>query len=320
MPLRCIILLLLTTYVVGCDQKPEQVYTRPVQSGKAYVLAAADHIAVVDLATTALSRIKMDKHALDLAIVNNGLYVLAADGTLATMKDETTLGAWQDGLSSAIAMTAAPDSKSLWLLADKTLQQFIPGQGMGKSISIEGSYSTFFFGESPEALWLINNQNSTATPLNLTTGKLGPEVTNIGNSVHQGLALAGTNELWLAEGNEFMNGQPYGVGFAPPGTSAMPGGINIIDLTSGLQNDFIMVGGNVVDLSANQAQETLYSATSQLPEYVEATLSLIDLKARRVTAELRLCQSCHQEQNIILEKGQGKVLALAVAMPEGDAQ
>lgn len=321
MHFRNITCLILAASLFGCDQTPEQVYTPPVLSGKAYVLAAADHIAVVDLATTALSRIKMDKQALDLAIINKQLYVLAADGTLATIKDDTSLNPWQEVVPSAVAMTAAPDNKSLWILADKEVRQFIPGQtNAGKSIPIETNYSSLFFGTGPETLWLVNRQESTATPLNLDTAKVGPAVANIGNSVHNGLAFAGPNELWIAEGNEYMNGEPYGVGYAPYGTSAMPGGINVIDLNTGSQGDFIMVGGNVVDLSADLAQGKLYSVTSQLPEYVEATLSLIDIKTRRVTAELRLCQSCHQEHDILLEKGEGKVLALAVAIQEGGAQ
>lgn len=321
MRIRNSLCLLLSTWLIGgCDQTPEQVYTPPVLSGKAYVLAAADHIAVVDLATTALSRIKMDKKALDLAIVNKELYVLAEDGTLATMKDEKTLAPWQEGLPSAVALAAAPDNKSMWILANKEVRQFVPGQESGKTIPISGGYTDLFFGEGQSTLWLVNSQDSTATPLDLNTEKTGPAINKIGNSVHKGLSIAGTNELWLAEGNEYMGGQPYGVGYAPAGTSAMPGGINIIDLKSGVQTDFIMVGGNVVDLSANPAKGTIYSTSSQLPEYVEATLSLIDLKSRRVTAELRLCQSCHNEANVLLEKGQGKVLALAVAIQEGGPQ
>jgi len=311
--------LFLLICLAGCDQAPEQTYAPPTMGGKAYILTATDHIAVVDLATTALTRIKMDKKAIDLAIINKELYVLAADGTLATTKEGTTLTPWQPGAPSALAMTAAADNKSLWILAGKTVQQFIPGQGQGKTIPLDGDYSSLFVGGSTETpiLWLIDSQKSTARPLDLTTAKTGTPIANIGNSIHGGLATAGSNELWLAEGNEYMNGKPYGVGYAPSGTPAMPGGVNVIDLKTGAQSDFIMVGGNVADLAIDPGHTKMYSATSQLPEYTESTLSLIDIKARRVTAELRLCEACHQEQNILLEKGQGKVLAVAVIWPEG---
>jgi hypothetical protein len=310
MPARIVISLLILALFSGCDQTPDQVYTPPTLSGKAYVLADADHLAIVDLASTELTRIKMDKKGADLAIVNKQLYVLAADGTIASLKDESTLTPWQEGLPGAVAMTTGP-ANSLWLLGKKELKPFVPGQGPGKSLPLASEYSSLFFGEGAETVWLINREKSTATPLNLTTNTLGATVPSIGNSVHHGQAFTGINELWLAEGNEYMDGEPYGVGYATKGP-AMPGGINVIDLKSGKQNDFIMLGGNVVDLSIHQTQGKVYAAISQLPEYIEATLSVINVQTRRVSAEMRLCEVCHQNENITLKKGQGRVLALAI--------
>lgn len=311
---RTFLCIFLVVVLSACDQSPDQVYIQPVLAGKAYVLAAADHIAIVDLSTTDLSRIKMDKKGLDLAIVKTQLFVLAEDGTLATMKDEKSLSAWQEGLPGAVAMAAGPDN-SLWLLGKNELKQFVPGKGLGKSLPVEGDYSSLFFGEGVDTVWLVSRQNSSASPLNLTTGKVGDVVAKVGNSVHHGLALAGVSELWLAEGNEYMDGEPYGVGFANK-APAMPGGINVIDLKTGKQNDFIIVGGNVVDLAVNATQDKVYTASSQLPEYVEATLSFINPKTRRVAAEMRLCDSCHKNANVTLEDGQGQVRALAISWPE----
>lgn len=305
-----IVLALLIITLAGCEQTPSQVYTPPVLTGKAYVLAAANHIAVVDLASAKLTRITMDKKGVDLAIVNKQLYVLGEDGSLASLKDESTLTPWQAGVPGAVAMTAAPDG-SLWLLGDKVLTQLIPGQAAGKGLPIPGEHSSLFVGEGTETLWLVSRKTSSVTPFNLTTKALGTTINTVGNSVHHGRNFAGTNELWLAEGNEYMDGEPYGVGFATKGP-AMPGGINVIDLKTSTQNDFIMIGGNVVDLSIQPEQGKVYAAVSQLPEYTEATLSVLDAKTRRVSAELRLCESCHQNENITLGKGQGKVLALAI--------
>lgn len=303
--------LLLVTFLSGCDQTPDQVYTPAVLTGKAYVLAAADHIAVVDLANADLTRIKLDKQGVDLAIANKQLYVLAADGSLASLKDESTLAPWQEGLPGAVAMTAGPDN-SLWLLGKKELQQFVPGQGPGTSLPLAGEYSALFFGADPATIWLVSREASTATPLNLSTNTLGSAITAIGNSVHHGQAFPGQGELWLAEGNEYMNGEPYGVGYTTEGRPAMPGGLNVIDLKTGKQNDFIMIGGNVIDLSIHPEQDKIYAAVSQLPEYTEATLSVLNAKTRRVSAEMRLCEACHQNANITLKKGQGRVLALAI--------
>jgi DNA-binding beta-propeller fold protein YncE len=301
--------------VAGCDRTPEQVYTPPVLSGKAYVLADdADHIAIVDLATTALSRIKMDKKGLDLAIANKELYVLAEDGTLASLKDQNTLSPWQKGVPGGLAMTAAPD-KGLWILGKKELVHLIPGQGPIKSLAIDGDYSALFFGEKADTLWLVNRAKSTITPFNLTTAKAGATISHVGNSVHKGLAFPGANELWLAEGNEYLNGEPYGVGYATKGM-AMPGGINVIDLKTGRQNDFIMVGGNVVDLAITPQRDKVYAAVCLLPDYDEATVAVVNTKSRRDTAELRLCFSCHQNKGVTLKRGQGKVRAMAIAFPE----
>lgn len=303
--------LLLATFLASCDQTPDQVYTPPVLSGKAYVLAEANHIAVVDLTSTALSRVTMDKKGLDLAIVNKQLYVLAADGSIASLKDDKGLTPWQDGVPGAIAMTVGPD-QSIWILAQKTLRQFVPGQGPGKEIPLNDAYTALFLGDGPETIWLLNGKTATATPFNLTTSTVGAPLTEVGNSVHTGQLFPGTGELWLAEGNEYMNGEPYGIGYAPKGQAAMPGGINVIDIQQGKLTDFILVGGNVVDLTINPIQGKVYAAVSQLPDFIEASLSIVDSKNRRVTAELRLCQSCHMEANVTLKDGQGKVLALAI--------
>lgn len=306
---------LLVLLLAGCDRTPDQVYTPPVLSGKAYVLAAADHIAVVDLATTALSRIKMDKKALDLAILTKKLFVLAEDGTLASLKDKETLSPWSAGVTGGVAMTAAPDNTGLWILGKNRLSLLIPGKGETKSLPIEGDYSDLFLGEAADTLWLVNRAKSTVTALNLTTKKLGPTISQGGNSVHKGLAFPGANELWLAEGNEYMNGEPYGVGYATKGV-AMPGGINVIDLKTGSQSDFIMIGGNVVDLAITPKHDKVYAAICQLPDYDEATVAVVNTTSRRDTAQLRLCVSCHQNTNVTLKRGQGRVLAMAISWPE----
>lgn len=332
MLIRTLLCFVVAAALSACDQTPDQVYTQPVLSGKAYALAAADHIAIVDLATTDLSRIKMDKKGLGLAIVNKQLYVLAEDGTLATLKNEKSpppagiqpntpvqgadlrLGPWQEGLPGCVAMTAGPDN-SLWLLGKNELKQYVPGQGLGKSFPVKGDFSALFFGESAETIWLVSRKDSSVTPFNLTTSQAGAAIAKVGNSVHHGLAFAGASELWLAEGNEYMDGEPYGVGYTDK-APAMPGGINVIDLKTGVQNDFIIVGGNVVDLAVNAAQNKVYAAVSQLPEYVEATLSLIDPKTRRTAAEMRLCESCHKNANVTLKRGQALVRAMAISWPE----
>jgi len=278
-------------------------------SGKAYVLADADHIAVVELASTKLSRIKMDKKGLALALVNQQLFVLAADGTLATLQGEDTLSTWQEGWPGAIAMSPGPGN-SLLLLTQTELRSFTPGQGLGPPLPLAGNYSSLFMG-SNDTVWLIDRKQSSATPLTLSTKALGPPILAIGNSVHHGSAMTAANELWLAEGNEYLNGEPYGVGYAKQG-AAMPGGINVVDLASGKQSDFLLVGGNVIDLALHPEQDKAYAISSLMPESNEATLTVINSKTRRPAAELRLCEACHQTQNITLKDGQGRVLSLAV--------
>lgn len=308
---KTILCLSVAALVAGCEQTPDQVYTPAVLKGKAYVLAAADHIAVVDLASTALTRIKLDKKGLDLAIVNRQLFILAADGSLTSLKNESTLQPWQEGLAGAVAMSAGPNN-SLWLLGKKELRQIIPGQGPGQTLPLADDYSSVFQGDGPDTMWLVKREASSVTPINLTTKQLGATITSVGNSVHHGQAFAETGELWLAEGNETMDGKPYGIGYAPPSVPAMPGGINVIDLATGKQTDFIMLGGNVIDLARQAKEDKVYAAISQMPEYTEASLSVINSKTRRTSAELRLCEACHQNEDVTLKRGEGRVLAVAV--------
>ena len=301
--------LLIAAGLAACDQTPDQVYTPATLSGKAYVLADADHIAVVELTTTKLSRIKMDKKGLALALVNQQLFVLGADGTLATLQGEDTLTPWQEGLSGAIAMSPGPGN-SLLLLGQSELRSFTPGQGLGPPLPLTGHYSSLFMGAN-DTVWLVDGKQASATPLTLSTKALGTPIPAVGNSIHHGRAMTAANELWFAEGNEYLNGEPYGIGYAKRG-AAMPGGINVVDLASGKQSDFLLVGGNVIDLSLHPEQDKAYAASSLMPESNEATLTVINTKTRRPAAELRLCEACHQTQNITLKDGQGRVLSLAV--------
>ncbi len=295
----------------GCDQQPEEVYVPPVFSGTAYVLGDGDHIAVLDLGSARLRRLKVEQTVVDLALTGDRLYALGQDGTLLRLDRETGRAESLDRpVQQGMAMATDRDG-SLWILGKKEICQYTPARGIEKRFPLPAPATSLFFDQDSSRLMLIDRPASTITVFDPATLKTEKTIRPVGNSVHHGVAFPGHNELWVAEGNEFMDGEPYGIGYAKD-HPAMPGGINVIDTSTGRQTDFIIVGGNTVDITFDPAGEKAYAVVSRLPEYIEATLSVVDTGQRRVRAEFRLCDACHAEEGVELENRDAEVRAMVI--------
>lgn len=305
----------------GCNRAPEETYQPPSFAGMAYVLADSDHIAALDLGSQRVSRISLGKKGADLALLDNRLFVLAADGTLAEIDQSGKKGdkhKWQPAVAIGRDMTIGPQN-TLWILGDGELAFFAPDKGVTGKKKLQGHTDYIFFEPKSNRLWCINRQKSTLTALNGSSFAQEIVLEQVGNSVHDGFVGPEGTDFWLAEGNEYMDGKPYGVGYATGGP-AMMGGVNVIDIKTGKMIDFVMVGGNTTDLALSPDGTRTYAALSQHPDYNEATLAMIDnTSGRRVKAEFRLCDTCHLDKNVKIKNGKAFIKALAVAWPTGAA-
>lgn len=304
-------LLVAAFLLVSCEQTPDEEYKPPVLTGKAYVLAAADHIAVVNLSNQELSRVDIGTMAVGLAATPKGVYLLSESGELGRLPEAAgEVIDWKKISDTGVALTNGANGELFALGNQEIVRMSNSGEVLAR-FAVAEEISAITFDPRAQQLWLFSRKTAKAQTLS-AEGKVGPQTVDLlGNSIHRGFVFSAKNELWIAEGNEYMNGKPYGVGFMKKGAS-MPGGINVVDLATGKQNDFIMVGGNVVDLVLDPDGTKVYAAVSRLPEYKEATLSIVGSESRRVHAELRLCLSCHETEGVVLKEGQAEVRALAV--------
>lgn len=296
--------------LAACSRNEEPAFTPPAFSETAYALTSeADHIAVLELATNKLTRIKLDRQGADMAQLGNRIFVLSRDGHLAEIKDGKAAG-WSRVTDHGFSL-AAMDENTLIALGRVDIAIVRPGKGVMKRVALRKKATSVAYDRENNLIWLIDGEKGGAFAVSGDEFSLQKEIEAVGNSPHKARKFPGRNELWVAEGNEFMNGEPYGVGYAKS-TVAMPGGINVVDIASGKQTDFIMVGGNVADLWISPGGDRMFAAASQYNEYLEASVSLIDPVQRRVRAEFRLCLFCHEERNVEPESGRALVSALAV--------
>lgn len=301
----------------GCQRKQKQSYHPQTLTGTAYVLGQANHLAVLNLATAAVSRLDLDRPIADIAVAGGKLYLLAKDGTLLARdpsgRKTTVLGR---PLKGGLAMTPAPDG-SLWLLSATALCHWRPPATLVKKIPLPIAATSLFFDADRHRLVLIDRKSSSLAVFDPSTLKEEKHFTQIGNSVHRGANFPGHGEYWIAEGNEYRNGKPYGVGYVKKGP-ANPGGINIIDAASGKQTDFIVLGGNVEDIVFGPAGKKAYAIASLLPTNIEATLAVVDTAQRRDRARFRICDSCHQLKGVNIKRKRLLVRSLTIDWTKGN--
>ncbi len=289
--------LIIVFAVLGCSREESvREYRPPEFKGRAYVLPeGADHIAVVSLKDGSLNSIKISSPANQVIKTDEGtLYILGKDGILSVfdINNHRMVKTYRVGVN--LCGGALDDRGRVWvtdvgtqrlLLFDPSQQKVLDG------VEIPEGLCGVIFDRNRGSLYLIDRRQSALLVFDLKSKKVVDRIPSIGNSVHLGALSPAGDSLWIAEGNEYRDGRPYGVGFAR--TEAMPGGINIVDLKLKQMVDFILVGGNTVDIGFSPDGGLAYAVSSQMAEYDDASLAVIDVRTRRVIKTYSLCKPCH---------------------------
>jgi hypothetical protein len=311
----------------GCSRTEEPPgYSPPSFTGLAYVQAkGGGHIVVLDMATGEIARIRtgikdgsllLSRKTDELLIFGkfDGLKrINLRDGSQSTPRRLTREICSATQFSAVEVLLTDPVKESLirYILQDgelSTLTVLKPG---------ECGLATM---KKPDGTWIAitNSKDSSIRILRLEDLTIVRKIGNAGNSIHGAVFPPSENTIWVAEGNEYKNGIPYGVGFAK--TEAVPGGINIVDTATGEIVDHIIVGGNVVQIRFSSDGKYAYVISSQMPEYDEATLSIIDFPKRRVIKNYALCKSCHIWKGVELKSGKAFVSSFVLDEKGSPAQ
>lgn len=301
--------LLMTIFLlVSCKQKQQTVkeYKPPEFKGIAFVqVRDGNHISVLNLENGDIGRIILNKKISALSLVSdiNTLYVFSKDGFFKTLDlSSAKKGEWKR-VASSLCDADTTDGRTIYLTSsrEKALMLYsTEKKRIIKKIPISSGECNISVVDSKGEILLVNNKNSSVTILDKETLSLKDRILHVGNSIHHARLSPDKKELWVAEGNEYKDGRPYGVGFAK--AEAMPGGLNIVDIATRALKDFIMVGGNVEDINFSSDGKYVFVLSSQMPEYDDATLSVVDIQKGRVIKQYALCKVCHFRSGITLDK------------------
>ncbi len=323
-----IILSVVCLLILSSCSSPEEPsgYRPPSFNGLAYVQArGGGHVAVLDMATGEIARIRtgIKESTLLLSRKTDELLIFGKfeglkrinlrDGSQSDTRRLTREICSATMLASGEVLLTDPVKRSLI--------RFLPQDGELSPLTVlkpgECGLATM---KKPDGTWIAitNSKDSSIRILRLEDLTVVRKIGNAGNSIHGAAFPPSEKTIWVAEGNEYRNGMPYGVGFAK--TDAVPGGINIVDTTTGKIVDNIIVGGNVVQISFSSDGKYAYVISSQMPEYDEATLTIIDFPKRRVIKNYALCKSCHIWKGVELKNGKAFVSSFVVDEKGSPAQ
>jgi hypothetical protein len=305
-----LLLVMAVIALTACSKSEKPAAAPPAFTETVYALAAeAPHIAVLNLADNRLTRLALDRPAADMTLADGRIFILSRKGELARM-DGGKAGKWTRVTDRGVSLAAAGHG-NLAVLGKSDIAIVRPDGRVLRRAALHRPADAIAFDRQANLLWLTDSASGAALAVDAEELADRKTIEVAGNSPHRARRFPGRPELWVAEGNEYMNGKPYGVGYAR--NAAMPGGINVIDTASGKMTDFIMVGGNVDDLWIAPGGGRVFAAVSQYDAYTEATVSVVDPEQRRVRAEFRLCRYCHEGRNVEPESGRALVRALVVA-------
>ncbi|GBD98579.1 hypothetical protein BMS3Abin07_00599 [bacterium BMS3Abin07] len=294
MNLLAIVFLFLLSCSTGGDQ-PE--YQPPSFKGIVYVQPVkADHVAVLNLANGETGRIGAGKSlgSISLSKSGNALDLFSVSGSVRRIDFvKHSRSKWRKVFRKPCSTATAGTGEIL--VTDsrrRRLYSYLPGNIKAhKEMKIARGTCGVSVSRDGKEIYLVNRLTSSIRIIRKDGFELLTDIRSAGNSIHKALIAPSGTELWVAEGNEFRKGKPYGVGFAK--VDARPGGINIVSIRSGKVEDFIIVGGNVVDLAFSGDGRYAFALSSQMPEYDEASLTVINVKKRRVIKNYALCKTCH---------------------------
>ncbi|GEM_PF-3342657 len=300
------LLVLLLFLMISCKQRQETVegYRPPEFKGIAFVTARdANHVGVLNLADASIGRIVLDRRPSAISLASNRLYIFSRDGMYKSIDLSTSKSSNWKRIAPSICDAETTEGKTIYLTTRREpaliAYSIEKGQTMN-SLKLSPGDCNISVSDPAGLIIITNNRNPAITIIDKKTWTIKERIPNAGNSIHHARLLAARNEIWVAEGNEFKDGKPYGVGFAK--AEAVPGGLNLIDLKTGQLKDFIMVGGNVEDLGFSSDGRYIYTISSQMPEYDDAALNAVDFQKTRSVKQYSLCKVCHYRNGIQIKK------------------
>lgn len=301
------IILLLLLVTAGCENTPkngaeETGYQPPSFTGIAYIQATCDHIAVINLADKRVSRIKLDKTlgGISLEEKSKTLFAGSIDGYLCQIDLQNGTKSDWIKIAQSISGTKINDAILYFLdtQAQKLVRYDLAQHSSTAEITLEQGKYSLSFCRANNTVYLSNASTSVIQGYDAETLKNVFMISSSGNSIHKLACEMATTSFWVAEGNEFKDGKPYGIGFTT--TQAQAGGINVIVPNNREKDDFVYVGGNIVDIQFSRDSKYAFAAASRMPEHSEASLAIVDTKSKRVIEEYRLCNSCHVPKGVNL--------------------
>lgn len=313
-------IIVLLSSTLSCSRQAEepQGFRPPTFSGVAFVqVSEGDHISVLNLANGELARIKTNINGKSLLLKKpeNKLFIFSNDGKVKTVDISTGDQSPPRRITSASCGASILSSGEI-LVTDTSkgvVLRYIPSDGeISRLMPIQKGecYISTTRREDGTHIVLSNEKAQSLRIIRLEDLTIIKKLEGVGNSIHQAVYDPSGSGIWVSEGNEFKNGKPYGVGFAK--TEAAPGGVNIINPTSGAMEDHIIVGGNLIQIIFSEDGRYAYTISSQMPEYDEATLTVIDVNSRRVIKNYALCKSCHIWKGVELPEGKAFVSSFAI--------
>ncbi len=312
----CFFLFLLSLLPSCSSNEPLQQFRPSEFKGIAYIqVSRGSHISVLNLKTGEIGRILTGNKSQSISLSGDkkAIYAFSYNGSVRRIELLTGKSSEWKKIAGGVCNTTPGKTDAILITDPKGLRllKYEPGTGNVKSLtSIRKGVCGIHEGKDGSRIYLTNRRLSTVSIINTPDFKIIEEIKGAGNSIHNTMVSPSGDTLWVAEGNEFRNGKPYGVGFSK--LEAMQGGINIINLQTKALEDFIIVGGNVMDLSFSSDGKYAYVISSQMPEYDEAMLTVVNVAARRVVKNYSLCKSCHIWKGVKLPGGKAFVSALQV--------
>jgi len=294
-----ILVMILTALSASCEKQPrEEVpeYSPPSFSGVVFALTGAGHVAVVNLADGSCGRIVLDRVPAALAKRPGSrvLDVLSMDGYIRKI-DLSTGGSseWIKAGDPPVCGAAYDRNGTLWFTdrGGRRLRAIPPDKTEAATMTSLPAGTCGISVDRDGRVILSSARTNTVSVFDAASGKVTATLPEAGNHIHRAFVSRRGGMLWIAEGNEYRNGKPYGVGFAK--SDAHPGGINIYSPGEKLITDFVLVGGNVTDMQFADDGKHAFILSSQMPEYDEATLSALDTSTLRVVRNFALCKACH---------------------------
>ena len=300
------LLILLLFLMISCKQKQETVkgYMPPAFKGIAFITARdANHIGVLNLENAHIGRMVLDRRPSAISLASNRLYIFSRDGMYKAIDLSTSKSTKWKKIAPSICDAETTEGKTIYLTTRREPELIAysveKGQTMN-SLRLSPGDCNISVSDPAGLIIITNNRNAAITIIDKKTWSIKERIPNAGNSIHHARRMPDRDQLWVAEGNEFKEGRPYGVGFAK--AEAVPGGLNLIDMKTRKLNDHIMVGGNVEDLAFSSDGRYIFTISSQMPEYDDAALNAVDIQKARPVKQYSLCKVCHFRNGIKLEK------------------